>query len=107
MNVDSGVADRRVARLRFGPIEVRPAERRVFVRGQPADLGARAFDVLMALLTHRDRIVSRAELLDLVWPGMTVEENNLSVQVATLRKALGAQVITTIPGRGYRFTAPQ
>jgi len=43
-------------------------------------------------------------LLDLVWPGLVVEENNLQVHVSTLRKVLGPAVIATIPGRGYRFT---
>ena len=43
------------------------------------------------------------ELLDAVWPGLVVEENNLQVQVSALRKLLGAHAIATIPGRGYRF----
>jgi hypothetical protein len=48
--------------------------------------------------------VSKAELLDRVWPGLVAEENNLQVQVSALRKILGPEAITTIPGRGYRFT---
>jgi predicted ATPase/DNA-binding winged helix-turn-helix (wHTH) protein len=91
--------------LRFGSIEVRAAERRVLVDARPAALGARAFDLLMALVQQRHRVVSKDELLDTVWPGLVVEENNLSVHVSALRKALGAQAIATIPGRGYRFTA--
>ncbi|HUQ28933.1 MAG TPA: tetratricopeptide repeat protein [Usitatibacter sp.] len=67
-------------------------------------MGARAFDVLMALIDHRDRVVSKNELLDMVWPGLVVEENNLQVQVSSLRKVLGAQSVATVPGRGYRFT---
>ena len=74
---------------RFGTVEVRPAERRVLVEGTPAALGARAFDLLLALIEHRDRVVSKDELLGLVWPGLVVEENNLQVQVSTLRKILG------------------
>jgi len=89
---------------RFGRHEVRPVERQLLIDGQPAALGARAFDLLLALLERRDRVVPKAELLDLVWPGLVVEENNLQVQVSTLRKLLGAQSIATIPGRGYRFT---
>jgi non-specific serine/threonine protein kinase len=89
---------------RFGRVEVRPAERQIVVEGQPASVGARAFDVLMALIDRRDRIVTKDELLDLVWPGLVVEENNLQVQVSTLRKVLGARSVATIPGRGYRFT---
>ncbi|MGH8797592.1 MAG: ATP-binding protein, partial [Caldimonas sp.] len=50
-------------------------------------------------------LVTKNELLDLVWPGLVVEENNLQVQISSLRKLLGPQAIATIPGRGYRFTA--
>src|SRR5438477_3524239 len=89
---------------RFGAVEVRPSERQLLVKGQPAPVGARAFDVLLALIDNRDRVVTKDELLDLVWPGLVVEENNLQVQVSTLRKILGSQAVATIPGRGYRFT---
>ena len=71
----------------------------------PGKLGARAFDLLLTLVQHRDRMISKHELLELVWPGMIVEENNLQVHISTLRKLLGPEAITTIPGRGYRFTA--
>ena len=90
----------------FDAIEIRPAERQVLVGGQPAALGARAFDLLMALYERRERVVAKNELLDLVWPGLVVEENNLQVQVSSLRKVLGPSAIATIPGRGYRFTLP-
>jgi len=83
---------------------VRPAERQLLVEGQSAPVGARAFDVLLALIERRDRVVSKNELLDLAWPGVIVEENNLHVQVSTLRKHLGARAVVTIPGLGYRFT---
>jgi non-specific serine/threonine protein kinase len=89
---------------RFGQVEIRPAERRILINGQAANVGARAFDVLLALIDHRDRVVSKDELLELVWPGLVVEENNLQVQVSTLRKLLGPQALATIPGRGYRLT---
>ncbi|MDQ3026762.1 MAG: tetratricopeptide repeat protein [Pseudomonadota bacterium] len=89
---------------RFGSVEVRPAERQLLVKGQPAAVGARAFDLLLALIDHRDRVVGKGELLDLVWPGLVVEENNLQVQVSTLRKLLGPNSVATVPGRGYRFT---
>lgn len=89
---------------RFGRIEVRPAQRQLLVDMQPVPLGARAFDLLLTLIEHRDRVVSKNELLDLVWPGLVVEENNLQVQVSTLRKVLGPKAIATVPGRGYRWT---
>ena len=90
---------------RFGRFELRPATRQVLVDNQLAPLGARAFDVLQALVERRDRLVTKAELLDLVWPNVVVEENNLQVQISALRKILGTEAIATIPGRGYRFTA--
>ena len=89
------------------PIEIRPAERQVLVGGQLAPIGARAFDLLMALVERRDRVVSKNELLDVVWPGLVVEENNLQVQVSSLRKVLGPAAIATIPGRGYQCTLPE
>jgi TolB-like protein len=90
-------------RYTSGDFEVRPDERRVFVRGEPVALGARAFDVLMCLIAQRDRVVTKNELLEQVWPGVVVEENNLTVHVSALRKVFGAQAVATIPGRGYRF----
>ena len=91
-------------RYRFGRVEVRPAERRVLVGGTPAALGGRAFDVLVALIERRDRVVTKDELLDLAWPGLVVEENNLQVQVSALRRILGPDAIATVSGHGYRFT---
>src|SRR3954463_147160 len=90
--------------LRFGRCELRPSERRLLIDAQPAALGARAFDVLVALIERRDRLVSKSELLDVVWPDTVVEENNLQVHISALRKLLGQSAIATIPGRGYRFT---
>ena len=90
-------------RYTTGEFEVRPDERRVLLRGEPVALGARAFDVLMCLIAQRERVVTKNELLEQVWPGMVVEENNLTVHVSALRKVFGAQAVATIPGRGYRF----
>jgi DNA-binding response OmpR family regulator len=89
----------------FGRFELRLSERQLQVDGQAVALGSRAFDLLAALVERRERVVTKGELLDVVWPGLVVEENNLQVQVSLLRKLLGPQVIATIPGRGYRFTA--
>ena len=91
---------------RFGHFEVLPAQRQILAAGRPAALGARAFDLLLVLIEHRERMLGKDELLTLVWPGMVVEENNLTVQISALRKLLGVDAITTIAGRGYRFTAP-
>ncbi len=91
--------------FRFGAVEVRTAQRQVLVGGRPAAIGARAFDVLLVLLEHRDRVVSKDELIGKVWEGLVVEENNLQVQISALRKLLGAGAIATIPARGYRLVA--
>ena len=89
---------------RFGGFELQPDRRRLLADGRPQTLGQRAFDVLQVLIERRERIVGKNELLDVVWPGLVVEENNLQVQISALRKLLGPQAIATIPGRGYRFT---
>lgn len=90
---------------RFGRFEVLPAQRQLLVDGQPATLGARAFDLLLYLVEHSGRVVGKEELLAQVWPGVVVEENNLTVQISVLRKVLGAEAIGTVAGRGYQFTA--
>jgi adenylate cyclase len=91
---------------RFGEFELRPGERVLTCGGRPVSLGARAFDLLSYLIDHRERVVSKEELLDHVWPGIAVEEANLTVHVSALRKALGSQALSTVTGRGYRFVLP-
>ena len=91
--------------LKFGHFELQAHHRRLMREGEPVSMGARAFDVLLALAERRERIVTKAELMNLVWPGLVVEENNLQVQISSLRRLLGSDAIATIPGRGYRFTA--
>jgi len=92
--------------FRFDDVEVRPTERIVLVRGQPAALGARAFDVLVALIEGHESVITKDALLDRAWQGLVVEENNLQVQISALRKLFGATTIATVAGRGYRFTRP-
>ena len=95
------------ASLRFGRFELRPLEHRLLADGEPVPLGGRAFDLLLALVRRPGELLTRNELIEQVWPGRVVEENNLSVQVNTLRKLLGGEWLATVPGRGYRFIAPQ
>lgn len=107
---DHGAATLRVstsplATLTFRHMEIRTAQRQLLVQGRSVALGARAFDLLEALARRAGQLVSKNELLDLVWPDTIVEENNLAAQVSQLRKALGPEVIATVPGRGYRFAA--
>ncbi|MEO8509413.1 MAG: transcriptional regulator, partial [Betaproteobacteria bacterium] len=94
------------ADCRFGRFELQPVERRLLADGHPVALGARAFDLLLALVARAGQLVSKNELLTQVWPGLVVEENNLQVQVSALRKLLGQSSVSTIPGRGYRFELP-
>jgi predicted ATPase/DNA-binding winged helix-turn-helix (wHTH) protein len=94
-----------ISTFTFGRFEMNPASRELRAEGIPLAVGARAFDLLQALIERRERLVGKNELLDLVWPGLVVDENNLQVQISALRKLLGPDVIATVPGRGYRFTA--
>ena len=93
------------SRLLFDSFEFQPAQRRLLRDGEPVALGTRAFDLLIALVERAGELVTKPELLDIVWPGLVVEENNIAAQIVALRKVLGGDLIETVPGRGYRFTA--
>ncbi|HEU0198905.1 MAG TPA: winged helix-turn-helix domain-containing protein [Burkholderiaceae bacterium] len=88
---------------RFGRFRLIPGEHLLLVDGEPANLGARAFSLLVLLVERAGQLVSKDEILSRVWPGLVVEENNLQVQISTLRKVLGHEAIATIPAVGYRF----
>ena len=89
--------------FRSGQFRVDVNARVLLADGIVAKLGGRAFDLLEALIERRERVVPKQELMDVVWPGLIVEENNLQVHVMTLRKFLGPDSIVTVSGRGYRF----
>lgn len=91
--------------IRFGEHELNLKTRQLLRSGQEITLGARAFDLLVALAQRSGRVVSKRELMSLVWPTTVVEEANLRVGMSAIRKELGPELITTIPGRGYQFTA--
>jgi predicted ATPase/DNA-binding winged helix-turn-helix (wHTH) protein len=91
---------------RFANAELDRAAQELRIDGKRAPLGPRAIALLAMLVDQRSRPVSKHELLDTVWRGVIVEENNLQVQISTLRRLLGPQAIATIPGRGYRFMLP-
>ena len=79
--------------------------------GKPISLEPKVFDVLVYLLHNRDRIVSKDELLEKLWPGQVVSETALTRCIVAARKAVGddgtkQEVIETQHGRGYRFVAP-
>ncbi len=88
-----------------GRICLRPSRRELQLDGATVAIGARAFDVLTALIEQRERVISKNELMQTVWPHVVVEENNLQVQISALRKLLGPAAIVTVPGRGYQFVA--
>lgn len=97
--------------ISFGPFRLVASERLLTREGAPVELGARALDILVALVCRPNEVVSKKELLARVWPDVTVEENSLRFHIAGLRKALGdgkdgARYITTLAGRGYCFVAP-
>jgi predicted ATPase/DNA-binding winged helix-turn-helix (wHTH) protein len=92
--------------IRVGDFELYPAERVLSAQGKPVELGARAFDLLLALVEHPGRLVSKDALLERVWPRLVVDENNLPAQIARLRRVLGAGAIRTVPGFGYRLELP-
>src|SRR5271155_193378 len=89
--------------IRVGAFERYPAERRLCAAGKPVELGARAFDLLLVLVEHQGRLVTKSTLLERVWPRLVVDENNIPAQIASLRRVLGAGAIRTVPGFGYRL----
>jgi len=94
----------------FGPFRLYPQQRVLLEDGQPVRLGSRAFDILATLIAQAGATVSKADLIARVWPDTVVEEANLRVHVAALRKALhedpGRRYIDSVAGRGYTFVAP-
>lgn len=91
--------------IQLGIIELEPTQRQLKVRGQTVVLGARAFDVLQTLVHAGGAMVSKETLFERVWPGVVVEENNLQVQIAAIRKVLGddRELIQTVARQGYRL----
>jgi DNA-binding winged helix-turn-helix (wHTH) protein/TolB-like protein len=95
----------------FGLFRVNTLTRQLLRHGAPVPLTSKAFDTLLKLLSEPGRAVSKDELMSAVWPETVVEENNLTQQISTLRKAFGERAgehrfIVTLPGRGYCFVAP-
>jgi len=94
--------------IAFGRFELRLSERVLLAGGVPQPLGARAFDLLTALVRSNGTLLTKDALMREVWPGAVVEENNLHTQIGAVRRALGAErdAIITVAGRGYRFGLP-
>lgn len=91
---------------RFGPFELDLEQRLLFRAGESVPLTPKAFDTLAVLVERQGKVVDKTELLKLVWPDTFVEENNLTQNISSLRKAFANEnYIETIPRRGYRFLA--
>ena len=95
----------------FGPFRLEPARQLLLEDGRPVSLGSRALGLLTALTEQAGAVVSNRDLVARVWPGLFVEDSNLRVHVAGLRKALrdgqdGQRYVVNVPGRGYSFVAP-
>ncbi|MDH4289970.1 MAG: tetratricopeptide repeat protein, partial [Aquincola sp.] len=96
---------------RFGAFLLVPSERLLLHDGKPVALAGKAFDLLVVLVSQAGHLATKDELLQRVWPGLVVEEVNLSVNMSAIRKALSrvpgaGDWIETVPRQGYRFTAP-
>jgi DNA-binding winged helix-turn-helix (wHTH) protein/TolB-like protein/Tfp pilus assembly protein PilF len=95
---------------KFGQFRVELVKRLLLRDQAPVPISNKAFDILIVLIKGRDRVLTKDELMEKVWPDTVVEENNLTVAMSGLRKALGEgsgdrRYIMTVPGRGYRFVA--
>lgn len=94
---------KRNERLAFGAFEFDTVRSLLFRGGVPVALGRRGGALLAFMLKHRGEVLTKADLMDAAWPGLSVEEANLSVQISQLREVLGSGWITTLPRVGYRF----
>ena len=98
-------------RFVFGPFMFDPGRGTLIRDGSAVTIGQRGLSILHALLKANGQVVTKADLMDSAWPSAVVEESNLSVQIAALRKVLGlspegGEWIATVARVGYRFVAP-
>lgn len=92
----------------FGKFVLDPQERTLLADGKPIRLPAKEFETLLLLVENNGRALSKEEMLQTLWPGTFVEENNLAKYVSLLRKLLNSGdeiTIETLPKHGYRFSA--
>lgn len=103
--------DRTARSFGFGPFVLLPERQQLLRRDRSVRIGARALEMLTALVERPGELVTKTELMARVWPDTKVEESNLKVNMAALRRALGEPrgapvYIATVVGHGYRFVAP-
>ncbi|PYQ41573.1 MAG: hypothetical protein DMF77_15410 [Acidobacteria bacterium] len=95
----------------FGAFRLEAAEKVLYESDRPVPLTPKAVETLLALVARHGRLVTKEELLRIVWPDTFVEENNLAQNISLLRRVLGEgaggrRLIETVPRRGYRFVGP-
>ncbi len=95
---------------RLGNIEVDPGNFLLLKDGETVSIEPLVFDLIVYLIEHRDRMLTRQELFDEIWAGKIVSDTSLSNHIKSARKALGDDgqrqaIIKTVHGRGYRFVA--
>jgi DNA-binding winged helix-turn-helix (wHTH) protein len=97
-------------KIRFGRCHLDTDSRRLFRGSREVHLSPKAFELLQVLVENRDRALSKAELLDRIWPGVFVSEMSLARVVTEVRQAVGdrahgAQIVRTVHAHGYAFVA--
>lgn len=97
--------------VRFGRYAVHAGQRLILADGQPLRIGGRALDILQVLLERAGAVVDKQSLIARIWPDTVVEDINLRVHIAALRRVLGdgrdgQRFIVNVPGQGYSFVAP-
>lgn len=95
----------------FGGFRADPLARRLYGGGEQIAVTPKAFETLLVLISRHGEVVPKNDIIDAVWAETAVEENNLTQQIAALRRALGERpsdhrYIVTVPGKGYSFIAP-
>src|SRR5260370_36385786 len=94
---------------RFGACEFDEVSRELRVAGQPVELESKPLEVLYHMLLHAGEVVTKEELFEAAWPGVSVVEGSLATAVSKIRKALGdghPPVVLTVPRIGYRLAVP-
>jgi DNA-binding winged helix-turn-helix (wHTH) protein len=95
----------------FGPFVLIPERQLLLKEGSPVRVGSRALEILTVLVERRGELLNKQELISLVWTDTFVDESNLKVNIAAIRKAIDPcdsklSCIVTVIGRGYRFVEP-
>jgi len=94
----------------FGPFRLNVGERMLLRDGEQVPLPPKAFDLLVTFVQNPNRLLTKDELLNKVWPGLNIEEGNLALNISMLRRALGSgagksDYFQTVARGGYRFVA--